>query len=533
MRLSLSFWCVLALGLGTSLPLQADDRIPQGPPRPNGEAPSKEAKPATAVPPVTVTEHTAIIAGKPLKYKATAGYLLLKEESEKPAGKEGEGKPGEADPSKDNLKPTAKVFFIAYTVENESAGTRPVTFAFNGGPGAASVWLHLGALGPRRVQLTAEGDGTPPPNRLVDNEYSWLNQTDLVFIDPVSTGYSRPVSGESARAFHGYNEDLQSIAEFIRSYTTQNNRWLSPKFVVGESYGGLRAAAMAGYLQDRMDMTLNGVIIVSGVLNWQTIAPQPGNDLPYSLYLPSYATAAWYHKRLPVGLQQATDEQVRKEAETFASGEYLIALNRGNALTEAQEKKVADRLSQLTGLPVEFVLRHHLRIPPDRFMDELLKDERLSIGRFDSRMTGISYEADGANFDPSFGLLRSTFTAAINSYLRTELKFETDLPYHSLANVGPWNFGNAENRFLDVSDSLAHAMSKNPQLKVWVISGYYDLAVPYYGTDYALRQMLLQPAVLANLRFSKYTGGHMLYTREPELKQFTADFNDFITKALH
>jgi len=523
LKLSILALCALA-----TLPLRADDKPDKNAPHPNAEAPKETPRPApTPTPPLSVSEHTATVSGKPLKYKVTAGYLTLKEETEKQPGKEGEGK-GDGEANKDNLKPTAKVFYIAYTVEGFEASARPITYAFNGGPGAASVWLHMGALGPRRIKLDEMGDGTPPPNKIVDNDYSWLDQTDLVFIDPVSTGYSRPVPGESARSFHGYNEDLQSVAEFIRLYTTQNNRWLSPKLVVGESYGGLRAAAIAGYLQERCDLTLNGVIIVSGVLSWQTIAPQPGNDLPYSLYLPSYAASAWYHKKLSPELQAMSEEQVRKSAEIFAGGDYLLALSKGNSLSDDDRKKVADRYAKLTGLPVDLVLRHHLRVPPGRFMDELLKVERRSIGRFDSRLTGLAYEADGADFDPSFELLHSSFTAGINAYLRSELKFETDLPYRSLANVSPWNYGNAENRFLDVSDSLAHAMTRNPHLKVWVISGYYDLAVPYFATDYALRQMELDPSVLKNVRFSKYEGGHMLYTQEPLLKQFTADFDEFI-----
>ena len=534
---SLLLSSLTALTLGAAPLLQADDNHGAEPAKPHaagGDAP-KEAHHEPAAPSISVTEHSVVIAGKPVKYKVTAGYLVLKEESEKPPGK-GDEKPGEAGADaagKDSLKPKAKIFFVAYTVEGADAGNRPVTFAFNGGPGAASVWLHLGALGPRRIKLTELGDGTPPPIRLVDNEYSWLDQTDLVFIDPVSTGYSRPASGENARAFHGFNEDLQSVGEFIRRYTTENNRWLSPKFLVGESYGGTRAAALAGILQDRFDLTMNGIIIVSGVLSWQTIDFHPGNDLPYTLYLPSYAAAAWYHKALSPELQQKTEEEVRQEAEAFARKDYLLALTSGSALSEAERAKAAKRLSELCGLPLDIILRYNLRITPGQFMDELLKAKRRSIGRFDSRLTGIAYDPEGADFDPSFALLRSTFTAGINSYLRSELKFQTDLPYESLANVSPWSFGNAENHYLEVSESLAKAMSKNPHLKVWVISGYYDLAVAYFGTDQALREMHLEPAIRANLRFSKYESGHMLYTQEPILKQFTADFDDFIAGALH
>ncbi len=492
---------------------------------------AREDSHAPAAATVSVTKHTVTIGGKAIEYKVTAGYLILKDEAEKPAGKE-EKTPDAAEASKDNLKPKAKVFYVAYTIDGADPATRPVTFAFNGGPGAASVWLHLGALGPRRVKLTDIGDGTPPPYRLLDNQYSWLDQTDLVFIDPVSTGYSRPVAGETAREFHGFYEDLSSVAEVIRHYTTQNNRWPSPKFIVGESYGGARAAAIAGYLQDRMDIYLNGVVIVSGVLSWQTLDAGGANDLPYTLFLPSFASAAWYHKKLAPEWQDKPADAVRQEAENLAGNEYLVALARGSGLSDADRDKMAHRLASVTGLPVDTLLKYRLKISPGRFMDELLKDEHRSIGRFDSRLVGIAYEPDGADFEPSFATMRGVFAASINTYLRSELKFESELPYEILANVGPWNFSNSQNRYLDVTDSLAKAMNKNPKLKVWVVSGYYDLAVPYFATDHALRLMHLEPSIKANLSFKKYDGGHMVYTQEAVLKQFDADFDEFIAGAL-
>ena len=527
---------VLSLGLIHSLRAQ-ENKAPADPAKPHGEPTkesSKESSREPATPPLSVSEHTVTISGKPVKYKVTAGYLVLKEESEKPAeGKGAEAKPGDAaDGGKDNLKAKAKIFFTAYTVESGDAGTRPISFAFNGGPGAASVWLHLGALGPRRIKLAESGDGTAPPYRLVDNEYSWLDQTDLVFIDPVSTGYSRPVAGESARSFHGFNEDLQSVAEFIRLYTTQNNRWLSPKFLVGESYGGTRAAAIAGVLEDRFDIYTNGIIIVSGVLDFQTLDFKVGNDLGYPLYLPSYAAAAWYHKMLPPAGQQKTEEQIRQEAEAFAAKDYLLALSQGSTLPDAERTRIAGRMAELTGLPVDTILDHHLRITPGLFRDELLKPKHKTIGRFDDRLTGIAYDPEGADFEPSFALIRGAFTAGINAYLRGELKFQTEVPYYSLANVSPWNYSNVENRYLEVANSMATAMTKNPRLKVWVVCGYYDLAVPYFSTDYALREMHLDASLRGNIRFNKYPGGHMLYSQEPVLKQFTADFDDFIANTL-
>jgi carboxypeptidase C (cathepsin A) len=323
---------------------------------------------------------------------------------------------------------------------------------------------------------------------------------------------------------------LQSVSEFIRLYTTQNNRWPSPKFVVGESYGGTRAAAIAETLADRFDLYLNGIIIVSGVLDFETLDFKVDNDLGYALYLPSYTAAAWYHKMLPPSEQQKTEDEVRHEAEAYAAKDYPYILSQGSALSEGDRAKAAARLTELTGLPTDTVVQNHLRITPGKFRDELLKQQHKTIGRFDTRITGLAYNPDGADFEPSFVLIRGTFTALINTYLRSELKFQTDIPYHSLTNVSPWNM--VENRYLEVTNPLALAMMKNPRLKVWVISGYYDLAVAYFATDYALRQMHLDPSLRSNLRFNKYEGGHMLYSTEPILKQFTADFDDFITSAL-
>ncbi len=479
---------------------------------------------------LSVTEHSAVIAGSALQYKATAEYLILKDETEKGANKDDKGKA--AEPIKDGLEPKAKVFYMAYTAAPANQPNRPVTFVFNGGPGAASVWLHLGALGPRRVKLNPEGDGTRAPYELIDNEFSCLDQTDLVFIDPVSTGYSRPAAGETSKSFHGFGEDIQSVAEFIRLYTTTNKRWLSPKFLIGESYGGTRAAALVGVLQDRFDLFVNGVVIIGGVFNWQTLDFRSGNDLPYTLFLPSYTAAAWYHKRLGESLQKLTLEQARKEAETFASGDYLLALAQGNKLADAERKKIANRLAALTALPEDTILRYDLRVPSGEFRDELLKSKSRSIGRFDSRITGIQTDPDGSDFDPSFASMRGNFNAAINDYARRDLKFETELPYRTLANVGPWNFSQFENRYLEVGDSLRRSLSKDPHLKVWVIGGFYDLAVSYFGTDYALRQMNLDPAIAPNIHATNYEGGHMFYTQEAPLKQFKADLVNFMSNTL-
>ncbi|HWB61413.1 MAG TPA: hypothetical protein VG733_18165, partial [Chthoniobacteraceae bacterium] len=375
-------------------PLRAADEAAK-PDSPAAKEPAKgaDAKPAPAPPAeepkLTVTQHTATIGGKAISYKATVGYLLLKREGDDahPA-KQDDADKKPADTQKDDLKPVAKIFFVAYTRDGMDPATRPVTFAFNGGPGAASVWLHLGALGPRRVKLTETGDGPiAPPYALTDNEASWLDDTDLVFIDPVSTGYSRTVAGESAQSFHGYEPDIKSVADFIRLYVTRNKEWLAPKFIIGESYGGARAGGLCSYLQDNENIYVNGVIIVSGLLNAQTIDPDPGNnDLPYSLFLPGYAATAYYHKKLSPEMQAKSAEEVRKEAEDFAAKEYPLALMQGTALSGDEEKQIAQKVASFTGLPVDLILRHHLRISAGVFRQELMKGDNRLVGRFDSRV---------------------------------------------------------------------------------------------------------------------------------------------------
>jgi carboxypeptidase C (cathepsin A) len=484
----------------------------------------------TPEPPKTsVTEHTMTVDGQTIKYKATAGYLTLSDEKEE---KPGASPSPEASPTPEGGKPKARIFFIAYTREDAGdSGARPVTFAFNGGPGAASVWLHLGELGPRRVKLGELEPNSGPPYSLVDNEYTWLTDTDLVFIDPVSTGYSRPAPGETAGEFHGYEPDIKSIAQFIRLYITQNNRWLSPKFIVGESYGGTRAAGLCDDLQNDENIFLNGVIIVSGVMNWQTCAFTQGNDVAYCLGLPSFADTAWFYKKDAPEYQQAGLDQTRKQAEDFALNDYLLALNKGDQLSDADRQQIAERLSKFLGLPVDYILRHHLRVSTDEFRTELLKNDERMPGRYDTRYSGIVYDPDGDDSDASFTAIAGAFAATINSYLRTELKFESDLPYNILTDVGPWNF-NSDNGFVDVSGDLGKAMSDNPRLKVWITCGHFDLAVPYFSTIYTLSHMHLQPAVRQNITVSEYNSGHMIYTDQTEIKAMRADYEKFLKSAL-
>ena len=492
-------------------------------------SPAETRKPAEPEQ-VKVTEHSMTVNGQVLKYKATAGYLTLSDEKQEKEGKPEDAAHGAASPAPEAGKAKAKVFFIAYTREGGDAAMRPITFAFNGGPGAASVWLHLGELGPRRVKLEELAPNPGPPYALVDNEQTWLTDTDLVFIDPVSTGYSRPAPGTNAKEFHGYQEDVKSVGEFIRLYTTQNNRWLSPKFIVGESYGGTRAAGLSDYLQNEVSLYLDGVIIVSGLLNWQNIDFSAGNDIAFCLGLPAFASTAWYYKKDAPEYRQREVADVRREAEEFAMKDYLQALGKGDQLPEAERQQVAERLSKLLGLPEDYILRNHLRVSNYGFREELLKADGRAPGRFDSRYSGIVYEPGGDIGDASFVAVRGAFTATINSYLRTELKFESDLPYNVLTDVEPWSF-NSENKYLEVGGALGKAMSENPRLKVWVLTGCYDLAISYYSTRYTLDHMHLEPAIRRNLTFSTYDSGHMIYTDQAEMKKMRDDFGTFLKGA--
>lgn len=504
-------------------------------------------------PPPKVTEHTLTVGGKTIHYRATAGYMVMRDWNEKKKQEDGEGdrrrEPSpspakEADKSKDKdgkdkdePKQKAKVFYVAYTrtdVGNDPA-KRSITYSFNGGPGSASVWLHLGALGPRRTELTDRGEAPLAPYHLVDNEATWLDVTDLVFIDPVSTGYSRSAAGEDPKQFHGFKEDLASVGDFIRLYTSRNARWASPKFIIGESYGTTRAAGLSDYLQERYGFYVNGIILVSSVLDFSSIRFGPGNDRPYPLFLPSYTAAAWYHKRLPPEMQSKSLSDVLRESENFASNQYLLALNRGDQLDENQRKELAGNLARLTGLPADAIAQSHFRIPARRFFFNLLKDKNRSIGRYDARFTGIRYEpgTEEYDFDPSYEAVLGPYSAMMNDYLRRELKFESDLPYEMIADVRPWNYANvAQNQYLDVAEDLRKAMSRNPYLKLWVCCGYYDLATPYYAAQNVMHGMQLDPAIRDNLRMTFYEAGHMIYINKPSLLQFRTDAGNFMQDAL-
>jgi len=460
----------------------------------------------------TVSKGTNTVAGKTIAYTTHTGYLDLKN---------------------DTGKTIAKVFFTYYKKDGEDAAKRPVTFAFNGGPGSSSVWLHMGALGPKRVKLENDGTATPPPYDIIDNEYSWLNKSDMVFIDPVATGFSRAAGGENPKQFHGYVEDVQSVGNFIRSFLSKYERWGSPKFLAGESYGTIRASGLAKYLQDSYRIYINGIFLISPVLNFGTNDYYVGNDLPRALYIPSYTAAAWYHKKLAPELQQNLQKALQ-ESEAFAMNEYALALLKGDWLTAAEKEKVAEKMSYYTGLSKAYILQANLRVEENRFYKELRRKDGLTIGRLDARFTGRDLDDAGENvsYDPSFTNIDGPFTSAMNDYFQKHLNFKDEKPYNIFGSVYPWNYNNVQNQFLNVAESLRDAMHKNPALKVYVGSGYYDFATPYFTAKYDVAHMFLRPELQSNVKHFFYNSGHMYYINIPDMIQFKKDVDNFFDWAL-
>jgi carboxypeptidase C (cathepsin A) len=438
-------------------------------------------------------------------------------------------------PGKDTSQQMS-IFYISYTKDGVTdPSKRPLTFVFNGGPGSSSVWLHMGGLGPKRILMEEDGGPMAPPYKVVENEYSWMGKTDLVFIDPAQTGFSRPVDGSDKKDFLGYENDIRTVGDFIYRYTSENGRWNSPKFVAGESYGTTRAAGLTGYLQNRHGMYLNGVMLISAVLNFQTIRQAIGNDTPYPLILPTMAATAWYHKQLDPSYSDL--ESLLEEVERFAATEYLLALQQGDALTTERKSEILKKLSAYTGLSEEYLDQVNMRPFTGRFNKELLRSERKTVGRLDSRFTGVEYDAAGSSFefggDPSYSkVIYGPFTTAVNDHLRRTLNYQSELPYEILngRNVRPWIY--AENQYLNVAETLRGAMSNNPYMKVWIANGYYDMATPYFATEYTLDHMFLDPALKPNITMTYYEAGHMMYIHLESLKQFKKDFDAFMDSAL-
>jgi len=465
-----------------------------------------------SLPPPVVTHHHITIDGKTINYTATAGYM----------------------PSKDKDESVrAKIFYIAYTADGEPSGKRPVTFVFNGGPGSSSIWLHMGAISPVRVHFADDkGTAPAPPYTYGDNENSWISFTDLVFIDPVSTGFSRTAKGVEPAKYHGYSEDIASVGDFIRMYTTRNERWGSPKFLAGESYGTTRASGLSGYLQNTYGMYLNGITLVSSVLNFQYIDFAKGNDLPFALYLPTYATTAQYHKKLSAELENMSVEDFAKKVETFASGTYTYFLMKGDQASPELTNRVIDTLSYFTGLSKNYIKNSNERINDWRFFKELLRDEGKTVGRYDSRYTGEDADdvGDGPSYDPSYSAVSGLFNGVLNEYMRKDLNYKSDLPYEALTNVWPWKL--PENSYLDVSETLRSTMTQNSSLKVMICCGYYDLATPFYNAEYAVNHMGLRADVRNNIILNYYNAGHMMYVTNPDDAKLKADAMKFYQSAI-
>ncbi len=490
---------VLALPLLLAAPLGAQQRA-TAPPAP-------EVRDS-----LSVSTHVARIGGQEIRYTATAGTLVLRHP---------------------DRRPRAEMFFVSYAREGQAAASRPLTFSYNGGPGSPSIWLHMGVMGPKRVEMAAEGFQPAPPYRLVSNEHSLLDVTDIVMIDPVQTGYSRAVEGESAQQFHGVRPDIESVAEFIRLYLTKFERWESPKYLLGESYGTMRSAGLAEELQNVHGIELNGIVLVSSILDYQSKGYAPGNDLPYSNFLPTYAATAWYHRKLPPELQAKGLEAVVQEAREFAYGDYLLALAQGNQLPPRERREVAERVASYSGLSPEYVLRSNLRVPDARFRKELLRDQGLTVGRLDGRYTGLDADAAGERqeYDPSNSALAGPYTALFSNYVRSELGWETDLQYFTSGQVRPWDYSPFENRYLNLVESLRSAMARNPYLRVMVANGYYDFATPFSATEYTFRHLGYEPTYPERVELHYYEAGHMMYIHPEMLRRFKQDAARFIESA--
>lgn len=474
-------------------------------------------KPAEPTDDVVATRHRLVVGDTTLDYTATAGRVVLREEVHEDGRFTG-------------YRPKAEMSLTTYVVDGDDA-SRPVTFAFNGGPGSSSVWLHLGLLGPRRVSMGDVGDLRPPPHELVDNPQSLLGVSDLVFIDPVSTGYSRVVEGGKPEPYHGYQGDIESVAELIRIWTSRNKRWMSPKLVAGESYGTLRGAALAEHLHTRHSMYLNGLILVSSVLDLSSIDfENQRNDRAHALYLPTYAAIAQYHGRLG----DTTLETAVAQAEEYATRDYPWVLSRGDRLTADERTAAVTRIASLTGLSEEYVDRADLRIEHVRFFTELLRDERRTVGRLDGRFTGpaASAIAEQLDADPSMDAIAGPYAAAFNHYVRAELGYESDLAYEQITSrVHPWSFKDFEGRPIDVTPRLERAMRANPHLRVHVAYGYFDGATPHFAAEDVLAHLRIPVELRANIEHRYYEAGHMMYVHEPSRLQQSEDLADFVTRA--
>jgi carboxypeptidase C (cathepsin A) len=473
------------------------------------QAPSTEA--------AVRTKHSVSIGGRSVAYTATAGTLIIRD---------------------DKGQPQASVFYVAYTVDSGKPEKRPVTFLYNGGPGSSSMWLHMGSFAPMRIETASPDATAPAPYKLVPNNDSLLDKTDLVFIDAVGTGYSRPVGKAEGKDFWGVDQDISAFSRAIQRYVTLNNRWNSPKFLYGESYGTTRSAALVDALQDK-GMSFNGVILMSSILNYGV--RMPGYDEMYIGYVPSYAAAAWYHNKLankPADLKAYLD-QVR----AFARGPYATALAKGQDLPPAEADAVARQLASYTGLPVDYIKDANLRVDPSRFRKELLRNERRTIGRYDARFEGVDEDAAGEvpGYDASDAGISGAFVTAFHDYVVSQLNYKSDLEYRpTFGDIGKdWDWKHQAagiKRPLPtayVAGDLAHAMRTNPNLQVLSVNGYYDFATPFFITEYDLSHMNLEPSLRSHLHFVYYPSGHMIYLNTEALQQLKGDLARYYDDTTH
>ena len=449
-----------------------------------------------------VTHHSARIGGQQISYTATAATYVIKSE---------------------DGSPKATMFYVAYAKDGQDVSRRPISFVYNGGPGSASLFTHMG-MGPKRPVLTADGHGNSAPYAVVDNEDSFLDATDMVFVDAISTGFSRPAPGENSAQFHGIIQDANWFADFIYQYITRNQRWASPKFLIGESYGTTRSAELAGVLQQKHQMYLNGVVLVSAVAfsNW-------GADDRSQFYLPTYTTTAWYHHLLAPDLQGLTIEQVAQRAREFAHGDYAAALQKGDDLPPAEYKKMVQELAHFTALSPKYIEQSNLRVSPFRWFKELLREKRLTVGRLDSRFTGMDVDAAGERneYDSSEASYEGVYVGTFQDYVRRELKWESDLYYTVTANVRPWDQAGDTG----VAEVLRSAMTQQTYLKLLVVCGYYDVATPFDGIEHTVQHMHLEPPIRKNVSFAYYEGGHMMYIDDKERHKLHKDVDDFINSS--
>lgn len=488
--------------------------------QPPAEAMDKAEAPAapkeTPKPEISVTEHTVVIGGKTIAYTVTAGTLVLRNDKD---------------------EPTAQFGYTAYAMKGvKDPRTRPVTFAYNGGPGSSSIWLHLGVLGPRRVVTTDAGPTPPPPYQLVDNAESMLDVSDLVMIDPVGTGYSHAIGKAANKDFWGTDQDISSVSQFIFQYVTDNERWNSPKYLLGESYGTTRSAGVALHLWNEKGMALNGVILVSVALDIEAIFEWPGNERPYPGFIPTYAATAWYHNKLPN--RPATLEPFLTEVRQWALGPYTAALAKGDTLSEAERNQVVAQYHRYTGLSEEYIRRANLRVRHPQFTHELLDDERETVGRLDSRFTGFTFNqlAEEAEYDPQSEAVSTAFIAAFLDYYHRELDFGKDKTYHVSGNVfQDWDFKHRVPGagfplpMANTGPDLALAMGLNPHLRVLVLNGYYDLATPFLAAESMFAHLGLNRDQSSRIEMKYYEAGHMMYLHEPSLKAMKKDVAAFIT----